>query len=62
VSLKVTTLWQDSRFPQEENWLHYEKSDLDNKKENNYVTVVSEAIYDLQVDATITVEALIDGT
>ena len=27
-----------------------------------YATVVSEAIYDIQVDATITVEARIEGT
>ena len=57
VSLKVTTLWQDHRFPEETNWLHYLKSDLDNVKKTNYITVASEAIYDIQVDAVITVEA-----
>ena len=62
VNLKVTTLWQDNRFTEEANWLQYMKSDLDNTRMTIYVTVVSEAIYDIQVDATITVEARIEGT
>ena len=62
VILKVTTFWQDNRFPDEANWLQYVKSDLDNTKKTNYVTVVSEVIYDIQVDASITVEAKIEGT
>ena len=60
--LKVTTFWQDNRFPDEANWLQYVKSDLDNTKKTNYVTVASEVIYDIQIDASITVEAKIEGT
>jgi hypothetical protein len=62
VILKVTPLCYDQRFPEETNWLQYVKSDLDNTKKTNYVTIVSEAIYDTQVDATVNVEGQIKGT
>ena len=42
--------------------MQYVKSDLDNNKKINYITIVSEAIYDAQVDATINVEGSIKGT
>ncbi len=62
MDLKITAKWFDSRFPDEKDWLQYNKADLDNKKFLNFVTVYSQAIYDLKVDASITVEATIAGT
>jgi hypothetical protein len=55
----VKTEWHDHRFPDESNWLQYNKLELNNSKKINSVIVVSEAIYDLSIEAIITVEGRI---